>query len=400
MFQQLGRRLAVAGLGLLFLASPLSAYAADAAPTPTLPASVLLSTQDAAVGAAPGKAITFPVKVINNTTKQERITLSVANAPQDWAPVFQDRGYDVTEQDLLPGDNNTVTFQVTPPTGTAGGTKNMSLQAKTDDGQNATLNLSVTINASAGGGNLKLTTDYPILRGASGTKFEFKATIANNTGKDNTFTLTANPPSNDWQVFFQPAFDQKQISSIAVKSGSTQDVNVEVQSPQLAKPDDFPINVKVNDDAGNSASVDLKVTIVGNYKLDINPQQQLNTSATAGSAKTVQITLANTGTAAVQNISLSATGLPSGWTMTFSPDKVDSIDPGTLRNVQATLTPAAKAIAGDYSISLSASSTQASVNKDFRVTVESPTIWGWVGIGIVVLVVAGLSWMFASYSRR
>lgn len=86
--------------------------------------------------------------------------------------------------------------------------------------------------------------------------------------------------------------------------------------------------------------------------------------------------------------------------MTFAPDKVDSIDPGTLRTVQATLTPAPKAIAGDYSISLSASSTQATVNKDFRVTVESPTIWGWIGIGIVVLVVAGLSWMFASYSRR
>jgi uncharacterized membrane protein len=390
----------MAGLGLLFLAAPLSAYAADAAPTPTLPTGILLTTQDAAVGAAPGKAITFPVKVVNNTTKQERIKLSVASAPQDWQAVFQDRGYDVTEQDLLPGDSNTVTFQVTPPAGAPASTQNMTVKAQTDDGLNASLNLAVTINSSAGGGNLKLTTDYPILRGASGTKFEFKATIANNTGKDNTFTLAANSPGTDWNVFFQPAFDQKQISSIAVKSGSTQDVNVEVQSPQLAKPNDYPINVKVSDDAGNSAAVDLKVTIVGNYKLDINPQQQLNTTATAGQSKTVQITLANTGTAPVQNISLSATGLPSGWTVTFSPDKVDSIDPGTLRNVQATLTPAAKAIAGDYSITLSASSTQASVNKDFRVTVETPTIWGWVGIGIVVLVVAGLSWMFASYSRR
>jgi len=37
-------------------------------------------------------------------------------------------------------------------------------------------------------------------------------------------------------------------------------------------------------------------------------------------------------------------------TMTFAPDKLDSIDPGTNRQVQATLTPAAKAIAGDYSI--------------------------------------------------
>jgi len=402
MFQSLAPRLAGASLGLMFLAAPLAAHAADitAAPTPTLPNAILLTTQDAAVGAAPGKAITFPVDVLNNTTKQERIKLSIATAPQDWVPVFQDRGYDVTEEDLLPGKDNTVTFQVTPPAATAAGTQRISLKAATDDGQTATLDIGVTINGAAGGGNLKLTTDYPILKGASGTKFEFKATIANNTGKDNTFALAANPPDNNWQVYFQPAFDTKQISSIAVKSGSTQDVNVEVQAPPLAQTNDYPIGVKVNDDAGNNANVDLKVSIIGNYKLDINPQQQLNTNATAGQAKTVQVTIANTGTAAIQNISLTATGLPSGWTMTFSPDKLDSIDPNTQRQVQGTLTPAAKAIAGDYSISLSASSTQATINKDFRVTVETPTIWGWVGIGIVVIVVAGLSWMFASYSRR
>jgi uncharacterized membrane protein len=404
MFRPAARGLLAAGLGLAFLAWPLASFAADVAPTPTpvpLPNGILLTTQDAAVGAAPGKSITFPVDVMNNTTKPERIKLSVASAPQEWAPVFQDRGYDVTEVQLLPGKDNVVTFQVTPPASTAATTQRITLQGNTDDGLSASLELGVTINGGAGASNLKLTTDYPILRGASGSKFEFKATIANNTGKDNTFGLSATPPGNDWQVYFQPAFDQKQISSIAVKSGSTQDVNVEVQSPVTAKPNDFPIAVKVSDDANNSANVDMKVTIIGNYKLDMTtPSQQLNTTATAGQAKTVQVVVANTGTAAVQNISLSATGLPTGWTMTFTPDKVDSIDPGTVRQVEGKLQPAAKAIAGDYSISLTATSTQASINKDFRVTVETPTIWGWVGIGIVVIVVGGLVWMFASYSRR
>ena len=127
---------------------------------------------------------------------------------------------------------------------------------------------------------------------------------------------------------------------------------------------------------------------------------ELQASQLQGQAQKLQVIVVNTGSAPIQNLSLSATGLPSGWTMTFAPDKLDSIDPGTNRQVEATLTPGAKAIAGDYSISLSASSTQASVNKDFRVTVETPTIWGWVGIGIVVVVVGGLVWMFASYSRR
>ncbi len=401
MFRFLTRGLTPVGFVMALLAMPLEASAqVSPSPTPALPPGVYMTTQDAAIGAAPGKSITFPVQVMNTTAQQQRIKLNVENAPKDWAPVFQDRGFDVSEIELLPGKDNTVTFQLTPPPNTPAGSERITLTGTTGTGQTAKLDLGVTINAAAGSGTLKLTTDYPILRGSSGTKFEFKATISNNTGKDNTFGLSATSPGNDWLVYFQPAYDQKQISSIAVKSGSTQDVNVEVQSPQTAKPNDYPVSVKVSDDAGNSASVDLKVTIIGNYKLDINPQQQLNTTATAGQAKTVQIVLANTGSAPVQNISLAANGLPNGWTMTFSPDKVDSIDPGTLRQVQATLTPAPKAIAGDYSVTLAATSTQASVNKDFRITVETPTIWGWVGLAIVVVVVGGLVWMFANYSRR
>ncbi len=399
MFHHAGRSLTLL-LGLALLSVPLVAQAADAAPTPTLPNGIMLTTQDAAVGTGPGKSITFPVDVLNNTTKPERIKLSVASAPDAWSPTFQDRGYEVTEVELLPGKDNTVTFQVTPPADTQPGSTRISLQGVTDDGLNAKLDIGVTISKQSSSG-LKLTTDYPVLKGAGGTKFEFKATIANNTGKDNTFLLAANAPSNDWNVFFQPAFDQKQISSIAVKAGQTQDVNVEVQSPQLAKPDDYPINVKVNDDAGNTATADLKVSVVGNYKLDITtPNQSLNADATAGQAKKVQIIVANTGSAPVQNISLSATNTPTGWNVTFNPDKLDSIDPNTIRQVEATLTPAAKAIAGDYSLTLSATSTQATVNKDFRITVNTPTIWGWVGIGILVAVVGGLVWLFANYSRR
>jgi len=397
------RRVLALAAGAFFLASPLAAQAqsASASPNANLPQGIVLTTQDAAIAAAPGKNITFPVQVLNNTTKQQRIKLSSAGAPDAWKPTFQDRGFDVSEQDLLPGKDNTVTFQITPPTDAQAGAQRISVQAQTDDGQSSKLDLGVTINANANTGALKLTSDYPILNGASGTKFEFKATIANNTGKDNTFALAANAPSNDWNVFFQPAFDTKQISSIAVKNGSTSDVNVEVQSPQGAKPGEVPISVKVNDDAGNSASVDLKVGIVGSYKLDLTtPTQQLNTDATAGQAKKVQVTVVNNGTAPIQNVSLSSTGLPSGWTVTYNPDKLDSIDPGTQRQVEATLTPAPKAIAGDYSITLSATSTQASINKDFRVTVNTPTIWGWVGIGVVVVVVGGLVWLFQSYSRR
>ena len=39
-------------------------------------------------------------------------------------------------------------------------------------------------------------------------------------------------------------------------------------------------------------------------------------------------------------------------------------------------------------------------NIDIRVTVLTKTIWGWVGIGIVVLVIIGLFAMFMRLGRR
>jgi uncharacterized membrane protein len=44
---------------------------------------------------------------------------------------------------------------------------------------------------------------------------------------------------------------------------------------------------------------------------------------------------------------------------------------------------------------------QASADKMvMRVTVETPTIWGWVGVIIIIIVVAGLIGIFMRFGRR
>ena len=63
--------------------------------------------------------------------------------------------------------------------------------------------------------------------------------------------------------------------------------------------------------------------------------------------------------------------------------------------------PPPETIAGDYQITLRASGSQAiAQDLTIRVTVESPTIWGWVGVIIIVLVIASLVVIFMRFSRR
>ena len=57
-------------------------------------------------------------------------------------------------------------------------------------------------------------------------------------------------------------------------------------------------------------------------------------------------------------------------------------------------------LSGDYLLTITANSPEVTKSVEFRVTVATPTIWGWVGFGIVGLVVIGLAIVFFRLGRR
>jgi len=113
----------------------------------------------------------------------------------------------------------------------------------------------------------------------------------------------------------------------------------------------------------------------------------------------VGIKLRNSGSADIESITFTSTK-PEGWVITFNPEKVDVLEPGLAQDVDVVIEPAEKAIAGDYMITLKADSEESSDKMELRVTVLTPTIWGWVGIGIVLVVIAGLAVLFRQLGRR
>ena len=65
-----------------------------------------------------------------------------------------------------------------------------------------------------------------------------------------------------------------------------------------------------------------------------------------------------------------------------------------------TITPYEDALVGDYSISVSVEGEKASKVIELRTTVKASAAWGWVGIGIIVMVIAGLFGIFRWLGRR
>jgi len=112
------------------------------------------------------------------------------------------------------------------------------------------------------------------------------------------------------------------------------------------------------------------------------------------------IVLQNDGSGTVDQINLSATK-PEGWTVTFNPKEITSLAGYATQNVDVTIKPASKAIAGDYSVTLNASGKQVTAQPlEVRVTVDTPNIMGWVGVGIIVLVICAVGYLFMRFSRR
>ena len=67
----------------------------------------------------------------------------------------------------------------------------------------------------------------------------------------------------------------------------------------------------------------------------------------------------------------------------------------------ATITPSGEAVAGDYVVSFRSSSAEgASASASVRFTVETSPIWALVGLGLIVLILGGLFYVFRTYGRR
>ena len=88
------------------------------------------------------------------------------------------------------------------------------------------------------------------------------------------------------------------------------------------------------------------------------------------------------------------------------PIRVREGDDASCLNLNQSLTPPLLGIDPDALIELGAAgvlkavSDQTSGNIEVRVTVETPTVWGWVGIIIILAVIAGVIFIFMRFSRR
>ena len=142
------------------------------------------------------------------------------------------------------------------------------------------------------------------------------------------------------------------------------------------------------------------VILTGIYKIDAGtPTGILSLETMRGKPANLSIFVRNVGSAVNRNITFSSFK-PENWDVTFKPEKIDALEPDALKQVEVTIKPAQQALVGDYSVGLWVDGEKTNKNIELRVTVKASTAWGWIGIGIILFVIAGLSVLFIRLGRR
>jgi uncharacterized membrane protein len=258
------------------------------------------------------------------------------------------------------------------------------------------------------GEEIKMNCRYPVLSSYAGSYFSYSIDLEYVGGKEpRVFDLKAEVPQG-FTYSIYPGYESTEIAAIRIdpNKGYPETIKVTVRPYVWLTPEPGEYTVKVFASSGEvKNSIELKAIVTAKYDMAVEPSTgRFNTEATAGQDNYFKIIVKNTGTAPLEKITFgsSITGSPSGWSITFTPDKIDTLGVGDKREVQVNIKPARKTIAGDYMVTISADTEakNAFASASIRVTVLVPTIWGWVGVGIIVLVIAGLAVLFMRLGRR
>jgi uncharacterized membrane protein len=371
------------GVGALLAAAPASLAANP----------VTLTTPYPAIEVAPGAKVNLTVSI--GTASAGRVDLTISDVPTDWTATIRGGGFLVNSVQSDGTKATDVTLDIAVPESAASGEQRITLHA-TSDGSTATLPVDIKVTPNAAG-SVALTTDVPAVKGSSDASFSFSLTLSNDTSDDLTFGVVASGPPG-WTVDAKVT-SEAQAASAIVKAGGTTSIQVTAKAPEGAAADTYPITVDASS-GDKTAHADLSVEITGSYKLTLTtPDGRLSANASAGSVTDLSLLLQNTGTAAIPDAKLAATA-PTGWTVTFEPETVTVPVGADGVQVTAHLTPSGNAIAGDYVTTFKATADVASATAEMRITIETSLLWGIVGVGLIVLVLAGLWWTFRRYGRR
>ena len=376
------------------LASVSASFAKD--PSPEAIKGLYLTTDFPAVQIRAGEETTLPLTIYNYGLPPQRTAVTIADTPADWKADVEGSGKPVSAAFVDYDGRANLNLKLNIPASAKPGDYKLTINAN-GDGANSSLPISIRL-AEPLAAKLTATPKFPVLRGSPKSSFDFNVAVKNESATDMTVNLRADAPGG-FTTTFKEGYSTQEITSLSIKANESKDITVAVKPGPRAPAGETPILLAI---AGDKASVQAKLAldISGQPAITVTGQdERLSGEATAGQERSIPLIVRNTGSAPARGVAVSATP-PSGWKISFDPKEIPEIAAGDEQKVSALLTPSAKAIAGDYMVSVRASGEGVSESANYRVTVTTSTLWGVTGIAVIGAALLVLVGAVGRFGRR
>jgi uncharacterized membrane protein len=183
-----------------------------------------------------GEPLRLDLTVENKGRRDEDVALTLTAVPRGWKAQIKGGSFAVRGVPVASEKSRTLTFTAEPEKGLRPGTYTFEIEGRSADGAlrvTQTIHVTTEERSGAVGGELQVTTSYPVLRGPSDSSFEFSLEVNNKSDADRVVTVGAEAPKG-WDVTIKPGFETKQITSLRVRAGSSERVALEVKPPRDA----------------------------------------------------------------------------------------------------------------------------------------------------------------------
>jgi uncharacterized membrane protein len=352
---------------------------------------VTLYTPYTKISVPPGESIDYAIDVINNTSELQNVGISVSGVPKGWTYTLKSGGWVIKQLSVLPGEKKSLSLKVDVPLQVNKGNYHIKVSA----GSLGALFLEVNVSKE-GTYKTEFSTDQANMEGHSTAIFTFNASLKNRTAEKQLYALKATS-SPGWEVNFKA--NSKQVTSVEIEPNNNSSISIEVNPPDNIEAGTYSIPVSAST-SSTSASINLQVVITGSYNMELtSPNGLLSSKITAGEKKRLELVVKNTGSSLLKNINLTSAA-PLNWEVTFEPKTINELLPGSSVQVFAIVKADKKAIPGDYMTNFEAKTPELSSKASFRISVETPLVWGWIGILIILLAFGIVFYLFRNYGRR
>jgi uncharacterized membrane protein len=353
--------------------------------------SVFLYTPYTKISVSPGQSVDYSIDLINNSKELINADISLRDLPASWNFNLKAGNYNIRKISVLSGERKSINLSIVVPLKVNKGSYQFRLVA----GSISELPLTIVVSEQ-GTFKTEFTTDQANIKGNTTSTFSYQATLRNSTAEKQVYALIADAQPG-WNVTFR--YNSQQVASVEVNENSNISIGIEIDPPDIIEAGTYKIPVRASTNS-TSADLGLEVVITGSFAMELTtPTGLLSTGITAGDQKRIELVVRNTGSAQLKNVQLSA-GTPVNWEVTFDPKKIDTVDPGKSVQVSAVIKAAKNAIAGDYVTNIEARTPEVSSKVQFRVSVRTSMIWGWVGILIICAALGSVYFLFRKYGRR